>query len=373
MKKLLAGIAAVSALLTTLAPTGAAAPTPGGFASDNVEYVTFVPFEVGTAIGARMIGKYLYVTSWKSFSIYDVSDPLAPVRLSTTPVGFQFENEDVDTNGKIMLFSETTPMSRLHIWDIEDRSNPVEIATLDGAGEHTTSCIFKCKYGYGSGGTVTDLRDPASPEVIGNWAEGTPAGGSHDITEVAPGIVLTSSRPIMLLDARKNPAKPKVLAVGDDEAITGGVHSNQWPNKGKDDFFLLTSETNFTGVCSGANGAFMVWDARNYKKTKTFNLLDIHHPANGTYTDGNPPVTASGCSSHWFQEHPEFHNGGLVAMGSYDHGTRFIDVSGKGKIEEIGWFVPYGGQTSAAYWLNDEIVYSIDVTRGIDILRFLDV
>lgn len=370
MRRVLGCLVSVLAVLGAFAPQGAAAPTAGGFASDNVEYISFVPFESGTAIGARVIGKYMYVTSWKSFSVYDVSDPLAPVRLSTTPVGFQFENEDVDTNGKIMLFSETTPMSRLHVWDVEDGSNPVEIATLAGAGEHTTSCLFKCKYGWGSKGTVTDLRDPVNPEVIGNWAEGTPAGGAHDVTEVAPGLVLTSSRPVMLLDARKNPAKPKVLAVGDDEAITGGVHSNQWPNAGTDDFFLLTSESNFTGRCSGGNGAFMVWDARSYKKTKTFRLLDIQQLENGTYTDGGPPVTASGCSTHWFQEHPDFSNGGLVAVGSYDHGTRFIKVSRKGKIDEVGYFVPYGGQTSAAYWLTDEIVYSVDVTRGIDILRF---
>ena len=34
-----------------------------------------------------------------------------------------------------------------------------------------------------------------------------------------------------------------------------------------------------------------------------------------------------------------FDNGGIVAMGSYEHGTRFIEVAkGSGKIKEIGFF-----------------------------------
>ena len=371
MKKLAGvGLASIALTAALLPAPSSAGPTAGGFASDNVEHVGFIQFEAGTAIGARVIGDFMYITTWRSFSIYDVSDPLNPVRLATTPFGFQFENEDVDTNGDIMLFSETVPQSRLHVWNVEDKTNPVEVAVLTGASNHTTSCILKCKYGLGSSGTLTDLRNPVKAKVIGNWLKGLPAGGTHDVTEVAPGIVLTSSRPIMLLDFNKDPRHPKLLATSDNDKITGGIHSNTWPNEGTDKFFLLSSESNFTGRCSGANGAFMVWDASSWRKTRSFEMTDIYQLGNGTYTDGSPPATASGCSAHWFQEHPDFNNGGLVALGSYDHGTRFIDVSSSGKIKEVGHFVPYGGQTSAAYWLTPEIVYAVDVTHGVDILRF---
>lgn len=372
MRKLLAVLATLAASFSLLAAIPAGAGPTDGFSSSNVEYVRFVPFEVGTATGAKVIGKYMYVTSWKSLSIYDVSDPENPVLMTVPPVqfGFKFENEDVATNGKIMLFSETIPLPILHVWDVEDKSNPVQIAELMGAGQHTTECILKCKYSYGSGGMITDLRDPANPEMVGMWGEGQPANGGHDVNEVAPGLVLTSSRPIMYLDARKNPLKPKLLAVGDDERITGGVHSNSWPRKGEDDFVLFSSESNATQTCKGTNGAFMVWDGSNYEKTKTLELLDIYQLKSGTYTDGNPAVNGLGCSSHWFQERPDFHNGGIVAMGSYEHGTRFIKISKKGKISEVGYFIPYGGSTSAAYFLNKKIVYAVDYTRGIDILRF---
>lgn len=360
-------------LILAIAPVSAR-PTEGGFASDNVEYLDHIPFQVATATGAKVIKKYLYVTSWREFSIYDISEPTSPELLSTTPFGFKFENEDVATNGKIMLFSETVPTQTLHIWDVKDKTEPEPIASLEDAGDHTTECILKCKFGYGSEGTVTDLRNPAEPKIIGNFFEDAPGGvtDSHDVNEVAPGIVLTSSRPIVLLDARKDPAKPKVLAVGDDERITGGVHSNRWPRKGRDKIVLFSSETNARPRCAENNGAFMTWDASKWKKTHSLNLLDIHHFSNGTYQDGAPGLNGLGCSAHWFEEHRTFRNGGLVAMGAYEHGTRFFDISRRGKIKEVGWFVPYGGSTSAAYWVTKRIVYAVDYSRGIDVLRWTD-
>jgi hypothetical protein len=370
MRKLLCVLSLVVSVAVAPLPA-TAGPTQGGYTSDNVEYLGHVPLEIGTATGMKVVGKYLYITSWKTFSIYDISDPLNPEQMSQTPFGFKFENEDVATNGKIMLFSEQLPQNILHVWDVEDPENPEEIGTLAGAGGHTADCILDCKYSYASTGVITDLRKPDAPKIVGDWTKGMPADGAHDVNEVAPGMVLTSSRPVIYLDGTKNPAKPKLIAVGDDDRITGGIHSNQWPNNAKDDFVMFSSESNGTGRCSGANGAFMTWDARHYKKTRTFTLLDIYQLSNGTYQDGSPAVNGLGCSSHWFEEHPTFKNGGIVAMGSYEHGTRFIEVAkGSGKISEIGWFVPWGGSTSAAYWIDKKIVYAVDYSRGIDILSF---
>ncbi|MGH2729579.1 MAG: hypothetical protein ACRDJI_03110, partial [Actinomycetota bacterium] len=110
MKKLTTVLALGALTLGLLQPAGAG-PTQGGVTSDNVEYIGHVAFEVGTATGARVVGQYLYVTSWRSFSIYDVEDPLNPQLVSMTPYaeeveGFRFENEDVGTNGKILIMSE---------------------------------------------------------------------------------------------------------------------------------------------------------------------------------------------------------------------------------------------------------------------------
>jgi hypothetical protein len=378
MRKALLVLALCSLTLGGL--SGATAGPTDGFNSENVEYVTYVPFEVGTATGAKAIGKYFYVTSWKDFSIYDISDPEAPVLLSKTAfvedtadqgTGFRFENEDVATNGKILIFSQQLPVAHVFVYDIEDKTNPRLIGHLEEGGAHTAECLLNCRWLYGSNGNIIDLKDPTQPKLLEEkWTEGMPADGSHDVNEVAPGLVLTSSRPVMVLDARKDPVHPKLLAQGDDDKITGGIHSNRWPRRGTDDIVLFSSESNGTGRCTGSNGAFMSWDASNYKKTHTLRLLDIFQLQNGTYTDGAPPVNGLGCSAHWFQEHRTFKNGGLVALGSYEHGTRFVDVASDGKIKQVGYFVPNGGSTSAAYWIDDRIVYAVDYSRGIDVLRY---
>ena len=92
----------------------------------------------------------------------------------------------------------------------------------------------------------------------------------------------------------------------------------------------------------------------------------------GTGIDGNPPVSALGCSATWFQEHPDFRNGGLVAGAYFDHGTRFLRVDRHGQIEQVGYFTPAAGSTLTTLWASDDLVYAIDFGHGIDILRFKD-
>ena len=364
-------LGALICLAVAILPIGAAAPSPsaGGLASDNVTYVSTVPFEAGAALtGARLVGDYLYVAGARSFSIYDVSDPLAPVLESITPTGPNFPNEDVDTNGKILLVSDQQVQGNFEVWDVEDKAAPVRLAELTGLRDHTFTCVLRCTYAYGANGSIVDLHDPARPKLVGSWGAVTPNDG-FDTTEVSPGRILTASRTIYLLDGRKDPARPVITAQGGttDQRL---IHSLRWPNRGKDRFFLVQGETPASQTCDEDSGAFMTWDTRGYRKTHSFQLVDEFRVTNGTLVDGSPPVNGLGCTAMWFQEHPDFRDGGLVASGFFDHGTRFLDVSPKGQISEIGYFLPAGGETIATYWITDEIVYAIDTTRGIDILRF---
>lgn len=366
-KKLLL-LGAVTLLLAT-APIAGAAPTAGGLASDNVSYVTTVPFEAGAALtGARLVGDYLYVAGARSFSIYDVSDPEAPVLESVVATGPQFPNEDVDTNGKILLISDQQVQATLQIWNVEDKEDPVLLATMDNMRDHTFTCVLGCRYAYGAGGSIVDLRKPAKPRYVGNWSIFGPQNG-FDTTEVSPGMVLTATPSIQLLDGRKDPTRPVTVAQGinPDNRL---IHSVRWPNGGRERFFLVQGETPFSQRCEPDSGAFMTWDTRNYKRMGTFRMADEYRVVNGTVTDGSPPANAAGCTTMWFQEHPDYRNGGLVAAAFFDHGTRFLEVARDGEISERGYFLPIGGETIATYWITDEIVYAIDITRGIDILRY---
>ena len=360
-----AGRVALSVLmLAAVAPAATARPThDAGLSSPNVSYVATIPLDAGAATGARLIGKHLYVAGSKSFSIYDVSDPVMPKPLSVTPVGFNFPSEDVDTNGKILLLNdEQLALGTLQVYDVRDKAKPSLLATLPNMRDHTFTCVLGCKWAYGSRGSIVDLRDPAKPRVAGSWAA-LPKNDGFDVTEVSPGVLLTSSRTMRLLDARRNPARPTLVKKGTtkDNRL---IHSNRWPRGGRDKFFLVQGETPFSGVCNAKSGAIMAWDA------KTMKIAGEYRVTNGVYADGNPPAGAAGCTAMWFQQHPPFKDGGLVAAGFFEHGVRFLNVAKNGKIDEVGYYKPVGGATIASYWITPEIVYAIDLEKGIDILRY---
>jgi hypothetical protein len=345
--------------------TATAGPGPGYFASDNVEWVTNIPVNTDSA-GARLKGNFFYITSSNSLQIYDVTEPIAPQRVGILPLPQQpaFAEEDVDTNGRIVLIST---LGTLFVVDVEDKTNPAIIGELDNADQHTYTCVLDCKYAYGSGGIIVDLKDPTAPKEAGDWGDGMPASSGHDVTEIKPGLIMTSTQPLMFLDARKNPTKPKLLAVGANEDRRF-IHSNLWPRAGKDKFLLVGGESSGPSCDEGSGAAFMTWDVTKIGKTRTFSMIDEYYVKNGLPTDGD--ALANSFCTHWFEVHPSFKNGGLLAMGWYEHGTRFLEVTPKGQIKENGYFLPVGGSTSAAYWMNDEILYAVDYQRGIDILRY---
>lgn len=382
-------VSLVVAALTLSLFTGAAdarlveGPSAGGISSDNVEFIKHVPGGFN-AVGGRKVGKYWYVNDQHKIMIFDVSDPLNPALTGfiLMPQEYMYSREDLDTNGEIMVVPNTvsarlTPdgsapatTNVLFIISVEDKTNPQIIAELPGAAQHTFSCILDCTWAYGSGGNIVDLRDPANPKLVKeNWSDIAMTGNGHDVEEVAPGIVLTATQPITLLDV-KNPRKPKVLAFGDTTQV-GFQHSARWPNDAKSDFLLMAGETNNKVRCGEGNGAFQTWDARNWQKNRTFKLIDKYRMENGIYVDGSPPANVWGCSSHWHEANPRYGNhGGLVASAFFEHGVRFIDVSSKGKIEEVGYFMPHGGNTGAVYWITDRIAYTADYGRGIDIIKW---
>ena len=382
------GKVAALAALTVLAGSvqAGAGPTAGGLASDNVEHVRHVPI-AQNGVGGRLIGKYFYMNDQNKIMIFDVSTPEDPQMTGVVamPQEWQFSREDIDGNGDILVVPNTAngvadgsppngggataAANAVYVIDVEDKTNPQIISKINGPAQHTYSCVLDCKWAWGSEGAIIDLRDPANPVLMEEkWGEGLPAQSGHDVEEVARGLVVTDTQPIMYLDVRKDPLHPKLLAQGSNDDGRY-IHGARWPRNGKDKFLLMAGETTFNFQCDETSGAFMTWDATKWRKTKTFTMIDEYRVANGTWVDGNPAAQRN-CTSHWHEEHPDFHNGGLVAVAFYDHGTRFLEVDKAGKISEVGWFMPYGGQTSAVYWITDEIVYSVDYNRGLDILRF---
>jgi hypothetical protein len=350
----------------------------GATSSPNVEYLGSVPSEGASATGGKLVGRYFYVTGWNSFSIYDVADPVHPRLMSKTTFPFRFENEDVATDGRILLYSDFATSESLYVYDVRNKRAPTLLAELPGAGRHTMTCLFGCDWAYGSyrragpagpltGGETVDLRNPARPRVTGDWTDRgvLPSRRVHDVFEVRPGRVLTASDPMELLDLQAGVNRPRVLARGTNEGER--LHTVLWPRRGRDRFILSSFETNATPRCEAGSGEFKTWDASAWRATGRFTEVDSFTLSND---DGGPPANVLGCSPHWFEPRPGFADGGIVALAAYDNGTRFLRIDGRGRIREVGHHLGSGSEASAAYWITDEIVYTVDYARGVDILRF---
>jgi hypothetical protein len=115
----------------------------------------------------------------------------------------------------------------------------------------------------------------------------------------------------------------------------------------------------------------MTWDTAGWQSSKKLRLLDSYRPSTQTPTTGGAAAYETYCS-HWFTPRPGWKDGGQVAVGWYEHGTRLLQVAETGKIKEIGWFVPAATTASAAYWVTKDLLYVLDYQRGLDILRVHD-
>ncbi|MGH2757793.1 MAG: LVIVD repeat-containing protein [Actinomycetota bacterium] len=378
----------VSALLVALllSPSAGArldGPSGGGMSSDNVEFIRHIPL-AQDGVGGKPIGRYFYANDQNKVMIFDTKDPENPQLVGFVPMPQEwlFSREDLDGNNSVIVMPNTVGASNdgeptagtnaLYIIDVEDKTNPQIVGKLAGAGSHTSSCILDCTWVYNSNGQIIDIRDPAKPKLAKTkWGDGKPATGAHDVTEVRPGIILTSSNPLMLLDARKDPANPKLLAASPLIENVNVMHSVRWGRNGKDHFFVAGSEQNFVARCGAeTNGHFMTIDGSEWEKGILGPVIDRHYETNGTYVDGKPAANQGGCSSHWLELHPTFNNGGIVAHARFEHGTRIMRINSKGKISEEGYFMPWAGMTGASYWITKRVVYALDYNRGIDVIKY---
>jgi len=357
------------------------------YRSDNVEYVGSLAGEAGDlTAGGRLVGRYFYMSGASHISIYDTADVLKPKLVSRVDFACRFENEDIAVDGRSLIYSDFSATRAMYVYDVRNPAKPELIAEVGDAGRHTMECVLDCRYLFGSykadsasgpltTGSVVDLTDPAKPVVLGDWTEGDvlPSRKVHDVNEVSPGIVVAASAPIQVMDVRANVLKPKVLGRSADMAKR--YHSVEWPRAGKDRWMMAMYETNATPRCEAGVGDFTVFDARGVGTSGEIKPVSSYflQNANDEKSQGNPEVNAGlGCSPHWFQTRPSWKDGGIVAMAAYDHGVKFLRVDGAGAITEAGHFRAPGANAAAAYWITCDVVYVVDYTRGLDVIKFKD-
>jgi hypothetical protein len=390
-----------------LGTTLAVGPEP--LSSPNVDLAATIP---GTYIGMHKVGSHLIATGTDGLSIFDIGVPTVPRPLAVLPIA-HFENEDVQADSRVAVISNDREKGSnggvLYVVDVRDMAVPklASVLSLAIAGPddpergpgHIANCVdpepTPCTTLWLTGGHriwVVNLKDMAEPKLLGAFDTpasmgssgfGTPGkirtGATHDVERDSTGTLwVTGSGGAFGYRLTSNPLKPKLLAGTGKEGTKPDVndfilHNSKRSSVGKNT--LLVTEEDYVddrhqdkyppGSCNG-QGKFQTWDVSGYQSGRTMKLQNQWKTevTGAPFVSGNKaPVTAN-CSSHWFQERD-----GIAAVGWYEQGTRLLDVRNPKKIKQVGYWLPPNAVTWGAYWINDEIIYTADVGRGIDILR----
>jgi hypothetical protein len=156
-------------------------------------------------------------------------------------------------------------------------------------------------------------------------------------------------------------------------------------NEQAGDVMLITNEANDTN-CATA-GVFIIaslkgsYDATDNPDASTRLTRLAAYSTNGKPGQFHGTVgtqTVGDCSAHWFTV-----KGNIVALGNYEQGTRFVDISDPTNPQQVGYFrVParaatadapeiISSDTAGAYW-HGKYVYIADYQRGVDIIKLDD-
>jgi hypothetical protein len=373
-----------------------AAGVPPLAKSDNVTVLGNVP--TGPAFGMNFKGHYAFVTGPTGLTVLDIVNPAAPAIVAAFPLP-HFENEDVDLCGDLLLIAndrESRDLGAiLYVLSIAVPTRPTLLAALPlgltgqgrGAGHIANFVKPDCSQAWIDGGNlveVIDLTVPAQPRSLGKFESVASRSDAftvtHDTEADGTGILWSVGGGGAAGYRLTNDAlNPQLVASTSPDGINPSpfndfiLHNSQ-----RNGNVLLITEEDYIdtdetppGGCRG-QGKFETWSLADMRPEGITPLDTWSTELNGFLfgpgsEDSKAPVTVN-CSSHWFDSRKH-----LTAVGWYEQGTRFLDVSNPRKIRQVGYYIPANGSTWAAYWSptdpSHSIVYTADAYMGVDVLR----
>ncbi|MFP5224890.1 MAG: LVIVD repeat-containing protein [Actinomycetota bacterium] len=367
-------VALASALLVSASlSTGSAPALPpvAAVASSNIELVGIVP-DPG-AIGGRILGDTLYATALGGLRIYDLSQGDMPSLIGTFALP-TYQNEDIDTNGEILLMSSDFLVgvpNILTVVDVSDPSSPERLSSIQVPAAHTASCILDCSYAWMGGASgrmhVVDLREPTAPKVVGSFIV---PGLVHDVQVDEEGLAWVSSGGgLFAFDPSTDPVQPtQVLEL-----------RNKTPGSFENDFILhnslrsgdqiLVVEEDWDPLSNGRctnDGAFQTGRVFREDGALRVTKQDRFSLGRGDLAQGQTdrlPTAPLSCSAHYFGARGD----GIVAVAWYEQGMRLLDVSDPTDIRQVGYHLPVGETITTL--IRDDLVYAFDTVRGLEVLR----
>jgi hypothetical protein len=339
------------------------------------------------------------------------------------------ENMTVDSRRKIAFMSRDALTRGFFAIDLKDPWHPSIIGFQQVFQGHTMTCLNDCRFLWSVGGvqrgptpakasavSVTDVRDVEHPftystPIASDVNRLGSRGSTHSVDVDFDGVAWVSGSggvrgywteglhkdPKTGTDRFATPYDPIPYAGGSVAGDVGSFLHNAYHVPGAlgdqaaGDVMLITNENNKTD-CAVA-GKFLIASLKGTRDA-TDNVGTPQAPVTmerlASYsTQGKPgefidPVTPppgqprgiGDCSAHWFTV-----KGNIVALGNYEQGTRFVDVSDPRNPQQVGYFrVPAQGtrgtpgevvssNTAGAYW-HGGYVYISDYARGIDVIKY---
>ncbi|HTE59651.1 MAG TPA: hypothetical protein VK631_04825 [Solirubrobacteraceae bacterium] len=277
-----------------------------------------------------------------------------------------------------------------------------------GPDEPDPNYVFERSVGNGRPIWVTDLTNPARPEVsdqpVDLWRNDGYTDYSHDVDEDEQGIAWVSGRggirgyatsgwhrdPYQNRSRNATPFDPILVAGGGVAGTSQPVmlmHNSGRPPDGavrasgvKKDNVLVGTEEEFQ-TCS-ESGRIITSDltdswggepAQRSTLTKPYRMtmLDSFHPILDT-TETAPPNL--GCSAHYFEI-----EGSTLGAGWYGLGLRLLDISNARDIRQVGYYrvtatatEPGSNSWDMAFRTDrrkGDLIYLFDMNRGVEVLR----
>ena len=397
---------------------------------EHVAQVPGLPSQPGTAgiSGCFMKSAPLFVTSgMESVRVFNVRNPEQP-RLVGTLANAVFENEAMNCGERrtargVKRFAligvdlvDASPDDPQHtnaggneliVVDVTKPSAPRILSRTPGTtSTHTVACVEErnCRTAYSAGdsrsGTFSifdlrKLREPrevdASTSRAGVQAFSSPtAGHKWNFDEAGFGTHTGFDGASMWRTAK--PRNPKLVTTtgragrGTDPRYPGWndfiLHNSFRPNADafrpgaapsvRNGNVLLVTEEDYEDVNCETAGSFQTWWVKRLDGSPSAIVpLDKVELADlGSF----PSPAGAFCSSHWF----DFRPGGLVAAGFYGGGTQLLDVRDARDIKPYAHSVWGASEVWDAMWVpvyrngrmterRTDVVYSIDLVRGLDV------
>ncbi len=397
--------------------------------SPNVNLVASKPGSAGISGCFTKTAPLFVMSSLDSIKVYDVSDPLAPELTGTMP-SLQFENEAMNCGERktrqgtarfaligVDLYQASpddiehvndpaTGSYELIVVDVTDPANPHIRSRVPGTtSTHTVACIAEtdCQYAYSAGSgdsfsvfDLTDLDNPvevdSDPDRSGVQPFTSPTAGHKWNFDDAGYGTHTGFDGSGIFDVT-DPRHPRLVTTtgaagrGEDPAFAGYndfIHHNSFrPNASafrpdvapsfKNGNVLLVTEEDYEQTDCTKAGSFQTWWVKRLDGTPDAIVpLDKVELADlGTF----PVPQYAFCSAHWFDYHPS----GIVAVGFYGGGTQLVDVRKPRQLTSYGhatwgvsevwdsYWVPVYNKNGVATGKKTNLVYSVDLVRGLDV------